>query len=52
MSKAGTIAICECRFREDAAMRTAFASPEESAVMADLPRFTDLQPTRFRAVAL
>lgn len=48
----GTIAICECRFRDEAALQAAFASPETPAVMADLPQFTDVQPARVRAVSL
>ena len=39
--EAGTIAIAECRFRDDPAMRTALASPETPRVTADVARFTD-----------
>ncbi|MDE1147416.1 MAG: EthD family reductase [Azospirillaceae bacterium] len=49
---AGTLAICECRFRDAAAVAAAFASPEVPEVMADVARFTDLTPSRVRAVAL
>ena len=49
---AGTVALCECRFRDDAAMETAFASPESSDVMADVRRFTNLSPTRARALSV
>lgn len=48
----GTIAICECVFRNEAALEAAFASPEVSAVMADVPHFTAMTPQRVRAVAL
>ncbi|SNB68467.1 conserved hypothetical protein [Arboricoccus pini] len=48
----GTIAICEIRFRDTAAMEAAFAAPETPAVMADVARFTDVQPDLARAVAL
>lgn len=48
----GTIAICECVFRDEAAMDAAFSSPELPDVMADLPFFTDVAPTRLRGVAL
>lgn len=48
----GTIAICECRFRDAAAIEAAFASPEAPAVMRDVARFTDVAPTRLRAHAL
>lgn len=52
IDNAGTIALCECRFRDDAAVTTAFGSPETPAVMADLPHFTDVAPARWRAVLL
>ncbi|CAM3831180.1 EthD family reductase [Bordetella tumulicola] len=48
----GTVAICECVFRDEAALEIAFASPEASDVMADVPRFTAIAPQRVRAVAL
>ena len=43
---AGTIAICECRFRDEAAMRAALASPATPGVMADVARFTDAKPAQ------
>ncbi|MDF0487827.1 EthD family reductase [Sphingomonas sp. H39-1-10] len=48
----GTIAICECRFRDEAAIAAAFASREADPVMADLERFTDVIPRRVRGIAL
>jgi uncharacterized protein (TIGR02118 family) len=48
----GTVAICECVFRDEEAFEVAFASPEVSAVMDDVPRFTALTPGRVRAAAL
>lgn len=51
-AQVGTIAICECRFRDEAAIEAAFGSPEAPEVMADLPKFTDLAPTRLRAIPL
>jgi uncharacterized protein (TIGR02118 family) len=48
----GTLAICECVFRDEGALEAAFASPEVSAVMADVPRFTDIAPLRVRVAAL
>lgn len=48
----GTIALCECRFRDQAAFDAAFASPATQAVMADVSRFTDALPERARAVSL
>ena len=48
----GTIAICECRFRDDAAIAAAVGSPETTDVMADVSHFTDVQPARARAFAL
>lgn len=52
VAQIGTIAICECRFRDEAAVAAAFAAPESTAVMADVARFTDVEPARVRAVAL
>ncbi|MGF6767999.1 uncharacterized protein (TIGR02118 family) [Paraburkholderia sp. GAS199] len=48
----GTLALCECRFRDQAAVDAAFASPEAPTVMADVPNFTDIAPRRVRAVSL
>ncbi len=42
----GTIAICECRFRDEVAMQAALASPETPEVMADVGRFTDAKQTQ------
>ena len=47
-----TIAICECVFRDEEAVAAAFASEHTAEVMADVKRFTDLEPGRTRAVAL
>lgn len=52
IAQKGTLAICECVFQDDQAIQAAFASPEASAVMADVPRFTAIAPTRVRATAL
>ena len=52
IATAGTIAICECQFRDDAAVEASFASPETPRVMADVARFTDAAPARARAVPL
>ncbi|EZP49973.1 EthD family reductase [Sphingomonas sp. RIT328] len=46
----GTLAICECRFRDRVAVETAFNSPEAQAVMSDVLRFTDAKPKRGIAV--
>ena len=43
---AGTIAIAECRFRDETAMRAALASSETPHVMADVARFTDAEPAQ------
>ena len=43
---AGTICICECRFRDEAAMRAALASPTTPRVMADIAHFTDATPAQ------
>ena len=43
---ADTICICECRFRDEAALRAALASPATPLVMADVACFTDATPTQ------
>ena len=48
-SGAGTIAICECRFRDEAALQAALASPESEPVMADVASFTDAAPQQARS---
>ena len=48
----GTIAICECRFRNETAMRDALASPETPRVMADVDRFTDATPAQSLAAPI
>ena len=48
----GTIAICECKFRDDAAVTASFESAETLHVMADVKHFTDVTPTQTRAVPL
>lgn len=48
----GTVAVCECRFRDLAAVEAAFSSPETEAVMADVPLYTDLAPKRMRTLPL
>lgn len=52
VAQGGTIAICECRFRDEAAVAAAFASAECDPVMADVERFTDAAPLRARGIAL
>jgi len=52
LEQEGTIAICECVFRDEAAMTACFSSPELPDVMADLPFFTDVSPVRLRGVVL
>lgn len=52
VAQSGTIAICECCFRDEAAVAAAFAAPESAAVMADVARFTEVEPARARAVPL
>lgn len=48
----GTIAVCELRFRDDAALATSLASPDTAEVMGDVARFTDVKPAMMRAVPL
>ncbi|OBR54760.1 EthD family reductase [Paraburkholderia tropica] len=51
-TRAGTLAICECSFRDEAAIEAAFGSPETVTVMADVPAFTDISPIRLRVARL
>ncbi|MDI9769480.1 EthD family reductase [Pantoea dispersa] len=48
----GTLAICECIFRDDAAINDAFTSHEVERVMADVSHFTDISPVRLRGTPL
>lgn len=43
---AGTITVCVCRFRDEAAIRAAIASPQTERVMSDVEHFTDAKPTQ------
>ncbi|WP_175851994.1 EthD family reductase [Burkholderia cepacia] len=52
LTHVGTLVICECRFRDEAAIATAFGSQETQEVMADVRSFTDLAPTRLRITPL
>lgn len=45
-----TIAVCICRFRDEAALRAALASPQSGPVMEDVVRFTDAAPSQGRVV--
>ena len=48
----GTIAIAECKFRDEAAVQAALASLETPRVMADVPSFTDAKPIQTRVTPL
>jgi hypothetical protein len=48
----GTIAVCECRFRDEASIEATFTSAEAPAVLADIPNYTDLVPKTLRAFPL
>ncbi len=48
----GTIAVCVCRFRDDATVAAALASPGTPAVMADVQNFTDAEPVQSRGLPL
>ncbi len=52
VAQSGTIAICELRFRDGAAIEAAFAAPETPALINDVAQFTDVQPAQVRAVAM
>ena len=45
----GTIAVCACQFRDDAAVAASLAAPETKSVMDDVPHFTDAKPRQLRA---
>lgn len=47
-SATGTIAICECQFRDDAAYDAALSCAATSTVMADVAHFTNALPERRR----
>ena len=49
---AGTICICECVFRDDAAVQASLAAPQTGAVMADVANFTDVIPLQLHAAPL
>ena len=49
---AGTVCICECVFRDDAAVKAALASSQTGPVMADVRNFTDATPAQLRAAPL
>lgn len=49
---AGTIAVCICHFRDEAAIADAFASARTAEVMADIENFTDAAPWRTRAIPM
>jgi uncharacterized protein (TIGR02118 family) len=52
VADAGTIAICELRFRDEAAMDAAFAAPETPAVKNDVSNFTAVSAAQSRAMPL
>lgn len=47
-----TLVICECHFRDEAAINAAFGSPEAAEVMADVTAFTDISPARLRVAPM
>ena len=49
---AGTIAMCVCGFRDEAAISASLGSPQTERVMADVKHFTDAKPTQSRAVPI
>ena len=48
----GTIAVCICTFRDEAAVRDSFHSSEAPEVMADVKNFTDAVPSQSKLVPL
>ena len=51
-SQPGTLAICECIFRDEQAVQQAFNAEDVMGVMQDVAQFTDLIPARIRGVSL
>ncbi|MHC1481292.1 EthD family reductase [Frateuria aurantia] len=51
-TEAGTLVICECRFRDEAAIEAALGSPQTPQVMADIAAFTELAPKRMRLTSV
>ncbi len=47
-----TLVICECVFRDEAAVDAAFASTATPQVVADVSAFTDLDPQRTRSLPM
>jgi len=47
-----TLALCECRFRDEEAVKNSFQSIELPEVMEDVQNFTDIAPTRLRAIPM
>lgn len=48
----GTVAVCECVFRDEQGLQQAFSAEDTFGVMADIVQFTDLTPARVRGVSL
>ena len=48
----GTIAVCVCQFRDDAAVTASLAAAETKSVMDDVSYFTDAKPQQLRASEL
>jgi uncharacterized protein (TIGR02118 family) len=47
--ESGTIAICECRYRDEAAFADCYASSDMPGLAADIGNFTDIMPVQLRA---
>jgi uncharacterized protein (TIGR02118 family) len=45
----GTIAICECRYRDEAAFAACYGSADMPGLAADIGNFTDIMPVQLRA---
>ena len=48
----GIVAICPCVFRDEDALRGALSDPRSKEVMADVRKFTDLEPQQSLAGSL
>ena len=49
VTETGTIAICECRYQDEAALKACFTSAGMPGLAADVGNFTDIMPVQVRA---
>lgn len=49
VQESGTIAICECRYQDEAALAACYGSADMPGLAADVGNFTDIMPVQLRA---